>query len=146
MAIIQKTASVWKAFRAGQELENAATWKNTAALSGVISAFLGALLAVAAAWGWNPQISQTDIEALSGGIVALISIYHAVVHITTSAKVGLGRSSSLDMQGVGVAPAGPPIQARGATDTAIPGLAADQRPDSEDKLRGKGRIDPDNIM
>lgn len=155
MAIIQKTTSVWKAFRAGQELENAAAWKNTANAVAAITTFLGALLAVASAWGYQIDISQANLETLAGGVIALISIYHSIVHLVTSAKVGFGggaiHESPVPVQSVSetAASALPPS---GATAVGRPAaniiginvMAADKRDDSANKLPGK--INPDDVM
>ncbi len=154
MNAIQKTTSVWKALLAGHELENSATWKNTANAVAAITAFLGALLAVASAWGYQIDISQANLEALAGGVIAALSIFHAVVHLVTSAKVGFGgaiHESPVQLQSVSE-PAAPAAQQGGAiheSPVPVAGInvvATDQRAGDQSQLQGKSRINPDDIM
>lgn len=160
MGAIQKTTSLWQAFKAGKELANAAVWKDNARLTGAISAALAAVFGVLAAWGYYWNISQDDLVAIASGIVGMLSVYHTIVHTVTSAKVGFGvADAQVEAEpAVGVqhvcelAPGHQAQPGTAAVQPTIPGpginaVAADQRTGSGNQLQGKGnKIDPDDVM
>ena len=84
-----KIADVIAAFRSGSELANAATWKNRTLAVNAIVALLSALLAIAAAIGYRLDVTREDLEALAAGLAALVAIGNSIMHIVTSARVGL---------------------------------------------------------
>lgn len=142
--IIQKTTSIWQAFKAGRELANATTWKNRANAIAAITAFMGAIFAIASAWGYQVDITQVDTQALAGGIIAALSMFHAIVHLITSAKVGFGGAiykSPVQLQPISES------ADSASQPTAIPGtpVVQDQRADSGNQLQRNHRIDPDTI-
>jgi len=84
-----KIADVIAAFRSGSELANAATWKNRTLAVNAIVALLSALLAIAAAIGYRLDVTREELEALAAGLAALVAIGNSIMHIVTSARVGL---------------------------------------------------------
>lgn len=76
----------FSAFRKGQELINADTWKNRTILLNVLVAFITALASIAKGFGYDIPI---DSEAIGGGIVAVFALVNAVMQIVTSKRVGL---------------------------------------------------------
>lgn len=77
-----------QAFRKGAIPADPAKWKNRAIVTAVV-AFLTALVAVAKAFGIALEISDETLLGLAGGIFAGVELFHAVVHVTSSDKVGL---------------------------------------------------------
>lgn len=76
-------------FRQGKELKNAAVWKNRTMATNALIAFLGAALVVAKGFGYDISIDQQTLTALAGGISAAVCLFNTVMHVITSAKVGL---------------------------------------------------------
>lgn len=74
------------AFRQGQELVNAETWKNRTILLNALVAFLAALGSIAKGFGYDVPV---DSQALAAGIVAVIALVNGVMQIVTSKRVGL---------------------------------------------------------
>ena len=68
---------------------NAATWKNRTLAVNAIVALLSALLAIAAAIGYRLDVTREELEALAAGLAALVAIGNSIMHIVTSARVGL---------------------------------------------------------
>lgn len=66
----------------GQELRSAAAWKNVQ----VIASALAALLVLLRLFGVDLGISDEEIAAIAGGIVAVVNIYFT---LATSRKVGI---------------------------------------------------------
>lgn len=87
-----------KALQAGQELKNAATWKNTQSITGAITAILGFVSLVLPYVGVKVEISSDQIIAIAGGVAAVVGVFNSYTTIATSAKVGLP-PRSLDSNG-----------------------------------------------
>jgi hypothetical protein len=135
MGIVQKTTSIWQAFKAGRELENAAVWKDGARLTGAITAFLAAIFGIAAAWGYHWDISQDDLVAIASGIVGVLSVYHTIVHTVTSAKVGFGAVGVQPQHSTG------PADSAAISDRPVAGSRGDQ-PVAPTKRR---HLNPDEL-
>ena len=82
------------AFKKGKEVANAAAWKSATVATNVVVGFLGALLAVGKSFGYDLGVSQDVVANLGAGIVAAVSLVNAVMHVVTSARVGLSSSDS----------------------------------------------------
>lgn len=80
---------VWDAFHKGRALCDSALWKNRAAATSTLAAFVTAVLAISATLGYRLEVDVDTIEALAGGVVAAVLLFNAGVHIVTSEKVGL---------------------------------------------------------
>lgn len=77
------------AFRQGKELTNAATWKNRTIATTTIVGLLAALVSISAAFGYQIDVDQETLQQVGAGITAVVSLVSAVMHVITSAKVGL---------------------------------------------------------
>jgi len=80
---------IFGAFRQGKELANAAAWKNRAIAGNALAAFASSCLAIASAFGYQLDIDRGTLEAVAGGVAALVCLLNGGVHITTSERVGL---------------------------------------------------------
>lgn len=76
----------FSAFRKGQELVNAETWKSRTILLNALVAFIAALASIAKGFGYDIPV---DSEAIGGGIVAVFALVNAVMQVVTSKRVGL---------------------------------------------------------
>jgi len=82
-----KLPSWLEALRSGSSLTDVATWKNRAAATTAVIAFLVAAVHVAKAYGYETSwISPDDITGLAVGIVAAVQLYF---NYATSTTVGV---------------------------------------------------------
>lgn len=78
-----------RALNAGEELRNAATWKNTQATTGAITAILGFVALVLPYIGVKIETTPEQLSAIAGGVAAVVGLFNGYTTIATSAKVGL---------------------------------------------------------
>jgi uncharacterized membrane protein len=81
--------SFLNAMKEGKELANAATWKNRTIAASVITAFLSSAVSIAGGLGYDIQVDQNTLQEIGGGVTAIVALFSAVMHVVTSAKVGL---------------------------------------------------------
>lgn len=74
--------SAFEVFRAGQAVSNQAAWKNAQ----LVGTLLTALVALAAAFGFDLGLSD---EEIAGGAIFIVALVNGVLVIVTSKKVGL---------------------------------------------------------
>lgn len=91
------------ALRKGSMLADPAAWKNRAAATALLTAFLAVLLKIAKAYGYEVPLSDEDVGYIAGTIVLGVLLYF---NYATSDKVGL-LPSKPDAQD-GVQPGGSP--------------------------------------
>lgn len=82
-------SAIFRALRAGEELTNAATWKNRQNAASALGALLGAALLLAKTAGLKLDISPDDLAAIVGGIATIGCLLNAAITTATSAKIGL---------------------------------------------------------
>lgn len=106
--MLAKLSAILRVFRQGEEVADAKTWKDRTIAINAVVALLAALVSVAKAFGVSIDISADDLNALAAGVVALVGVVNGIVHVVTSAKVGLRPADPPAAQGHGRAPADPP--------------------------------------
>lgn len=84
-----------RALKAGEELKNAATWKNLQATSSSISAVIGGIFCVLGLVGVHLNVTPEQVIAIAGGIAGILGVFNTYTTIATSKKVGIPVSSSL---------------------------------------------------
>lgn len=95
------------AFQKGKALTNAAVWKNRAIATDLLAGLITSIVAIAVVLGYDLRLEDGTVQALAGGIAALVYVGSAVLHITTSDKVGLPSKTPGPSADVGVSPRGP---------------------------------------
>jgi O-antigen/teichoic acid export membrane protein len=75
--------------RRGSEVSNAEVWRNRAAAITAVSALLSAALAAANAFGYDLKVSDADISAIAGGVVAIGLLVSSFLHVAADKGVGL---------------------------------------------------------
>lgn len=80
---------LFSAFRQGKELANAATWKNRTMAANALAALATTGLAIAAAFGYRFDADAATVQAIAGGIAAVVCLFNTASTAATSAKVGL---------------------------------------------------------
>lgn len=85
---MNKLSAVFGLFQKGGAMTNAAAWKSRAAVFSFLVALLGLLVAFGVL---KPgQINGDDLQLLAGGIVGVVGLVNAVVHVAGNADVGVG--------------------------------------------------------
>lgn len=92
-------SAIFRALRAGEELKNAATWKNRQNAASALVTLLGAALVLAQTAGLKLDISPDDLALIAGGIAAIGGLLNAGITTATSAKIGLPPVVQLDPPG-----------------------------------------------
>lgn len=83
-------APVVKVMQKGQMVAQPGAWKNRTIVTNFVTALLAGLIAVAAVFGYDIQVDEQTLQAVGGGIAALISLVNVVMQCVTSDKVGFG--------------------------------------------------------
>lgn len=79
-------------FRAGQAVSNPAFWKNAQ----LVGTLLAALVALAAAFGFDLGLSDDEI---AGGAIFIVAVVNGIIVVVTSKKVGLpAKQSSIEAE------------------------------------------------
>ena len=89
MNIFEVVPAVLSAMKEGEELENAATWKDRAVATNTVVALFGAALGIARAFGYTFAIDDATLAQLAAGVVALVAVANSVLHVVTDKRVGL---------------------------------------------------------
>ena len=87
--MIKAIGKAIKALKAGQELSNAAGWKNRQTTANAIAAIISFLVVLAKHYWPDLGITDEDIVSLAGGLAVLLGMFNAYVTTATSRKVGL---------------------------------------------------------
>lgn len=93
---------IFRVLRAGVELTNAETWKRRQVAVNALAALLGALVALAAAFGHPLDIDADGVNAIAGGIAAVVGMFNGWATVATTTRIGL------PPRGDPGAPGGPP--------------------------------------
>jgi len=79
----------FQAFKAGKELANAATWKNAQLVGSKLAILLGALLAIANAFGYLPQVTTEDALTIAGAIAVIVGMLNGTATVVSTTKIGV---------------------------------------------------------
>lgn len=83
---MEKLAAFWDLFRKGNEVANVEKWKSGQISANAIAIVLTSVVAVAKAFGYTPPISDGDIVAIAGGLLALTNV---IITVVSSSRAGL---------------------------------------------------------
>jgi hypothetical protein len=89
MSLIDSIKSFFELFKEGKEVANPATWKNRTIATNVMLAFIGTSLGLAKAFGYPLNLDNDTIQNLAAGVVAVVATVNAIMHVVTSARVGV---------------------------------------------------------
>ena len=79
----------FQAFTAGKELANGAAWKDAQLVGSKLAILLGALLAIANAFGYFPQVTTQDALTVAGGIAVLVGMLNGTATVVSTTKIGM---------------------------------------------------------
>ena len=77
------------AFQAGKSLANATTWKNAQLLGSKLAILLGALLPIANAFGYFPELTVQDTVTVAGAVVVIAGMFNGAATVVSTDKIGL---------------------------------------------------------
>ena len=80
---------IFRVLRAGVELSNAEVWKKRQVLVNALAAFLGALVALAAAFGHPLDIDAEGVNAIAGAVAAVVGLFNGWVTVASTRRIGL---------------------------------------------------------
>ena len=86
-------ADLFRAFRAGQELANAETWKKRQVLVNALVALLTAGMALAAAFGHPLNLDAQGVQAIAAAVAALVGLFNGAATVATTSRIGLPRKA-----------------------------------------------------
>lgn len=98
---MQKLLALLKLFRRGNEVANAAAWKNGQITANVLAGLVLAAAGAAQAFGLGIEVSDADALAMGGGVLAVANV---VLTVVTSRKVGLPAGSESDRPAAAAGP------------------------------------------
>lgn len=85
--LINDVLSVW---RQGKSLASAAAWSNTAAAGAALTGVLTGALHIARALGYElPWVTDAQVEAIAGGVAALVCVASGFLHVAANPAAGL---------------------------------------------------------
>ena len=95
----------FRAFKAGQSLENPETWKQAQLLTSAFTGILVGGVGVAKLFGVEVNLDETQAQQIAGGLVALLGVFgvcNYVVTVVSTKKIDmLGRTSGETPSGGG---------------------------------------------
>lgn len=98
MALIPELLDAYKqgqtVFNRGQELANAATWKNQTLAGNTLVGLLVSAATLTKTLGYDLQVDDATLAHAGLGIAALVTIINNVIHVITSSKVGFSAPSA----------------------------------------------------
>jgi hypothetical protein len=90
---IKNAPKFFELFQKGKEVASPATWKNNTVATNVVIALLATAAGLSKTFGYDLGIDDATLQNLATGTVAVVGVVNAVMHIITSAKVGLPAKS-----------------------------------------------------
>lgn len=75
-------------FQKGKAVANPEAWKNRTITANMLAAFMMAVVALAAAFGYDVKVGMEDAEAIAAAVIAVFGAVNSVMHIITSNRVG----------------------------------------------------------
>lgn len=87
--MIEEFKAFFTVFQQGKTVTNPKAWRDNKAIGNSILALLGALLTIAHGMGYNIEVNQETLSAASTGIVAIVGLVNAVIHVMVSDHVGI---------------------------------------------------------
>ncbi|MBZ0105523.1 MAG: hypothetical protein K8H84_07810 [Sulfuricella denitrificans] len=81
-----KLLALWQLFRRGEEIANAAAWKNGTITVNALAALVLSMGTLAASFGLDLGLNDAMAAQIGGGLLAIGNV---IMHVVTSRKVGL---------------------------------------------------------
>ena len=92
MNVLRAIPAFLELFRKGKEVANAAAWKTGTITANVVVGLLGAVVAAAKSLGYELPLEAQTLDVVGTAVVSVVAAVNAVLHVITSARVGVGSS------------------------------------------------------
>jgi hypothetical protein len=91
--IIKNISGFMDLFKKGKEVANVEAWKNGTIAVNSVLAVLGSAVSLGKGFGYNLGIDDATLQSLAAGLVSVAGLFNAIMHVITSARVGLSSNS-----------------------------------------------------
>jgi hypothetical protein len=92
---MNKILAALQVYRKGQCVTNPEAWKNGQITASAIAGVLGALVALAKAYGYTLPLSDDQLLTIGGSIIAIVGLFlNPTATVVSSDKVGLSASDA----------------------------------------------------
>lgn len=96
---MNKLFAAFKVYKKGQSVSNPESWKNGQITGSILAGFLGALVALAKAYGYELPVSDEQLVTIGAGIVAVVGLFlNPTATVVSSDKVGVSTSDQATKQ------------------------------------------------
>ena len=96
---MNKLLAAFQVYRKGQSVSNPESWKNGQITGSILAGLLGALVALAKAYGYELPVTDDQLVTIGAGIVAVVGLFlNPTATVVSSDKVGLQPSSEATEQ------------------------------------------------
>jgi hypothetical protein len=86
--MIESFKAFFTLFQQGKELTNKEVWRNRAHATNVLAGVFSTVLVIANAAGYHFNLDQETINAIAGGVAALVAAFNSFVHTVPVQAVG----------------------------------------------------------
>jgi len=87
--MIEEFKAFFTLFQQGKAVANPQTWRDNKAIGNAILGLLSAALIVAQGFGYTINVSPDVLQAAAAGVVAIVGVVNAVIHVITSTHLGV---------------------------------------------------------
>lgn len=87
--MFEKLKAFYNVFRAGESVANPAAWKKGQITTGILAAFLGAVVALAKAFGYELPLTDEQLAQIGGAVLAIVGLFNTGATAASSDKVGI---------------------------------------------------------
>ena len=106
--MFEKLKGFYAVFTAGQMVANPLAWKKGQMTGGLVAGFLGALIALAKGFGYDLNLTDSQLLQIGGAIVAVFGLFNGAATVVSTNRFGLS-------------PIGPPANNAGSEPVPQPG-------------------------
>lgn len=98
--MIDKIKAIWAVFKTGEMVANPVAWKKKQVTSGILAAFLSAVVALVKVFGYDIPLSDDQLLQIGGTVIAVLGLFNGVATVVSTDKLGLsprpdGKSDTL---------------------------------------------------
>lgn len=87
--MMDKIKAVWAVFKTGEMVANPTAWKKKQVTSGILAAFLSAVVALIKALGYDIPLTDDQLLQIGGAVIAVLGLFNGVATVVSTDKLGL---------------------------------------------------------
>jgi predicted lipid-binding transport protein (Tim44 family) len=89
LKMFEKLKDLYAVFRTGEMVANPTAWKKGQMTGGLVAGLLGALVALAKAFGHEIPLTDEQLLQIGGAVVAIFGVFNAGATVVSTDKLGL---------------------------------------------------------